>query len=73
MDEKLDMDEQALESEVVVALIEQAKGLLIPSESGDEFQRKYFTALQDSSEVVMTHAQTIRLLANSGDGQKKGR
>jgi len=66
MDEKLDLDvaEQPFESDAI-SLIEQARRLIEPAESGDEFQRKYFVALQDSPAVVMAHAQTIKLLANS--------
>jgi len=61
IDERLDADEQPSESEAL-ALIDQARFLLIPSESGDDFQRKYFTALQQSPEVVMAHSQAVKLI-----------
>lgn len=44
------------------ALISQARMLLTPAESGDEFQRKYFTAMQQSPEVVLAHAEFAKAL-----------
>lgn len=44
------------------ALISQSKMLLTPLESGDEFQRKYFNAMQQSPEVVLAHAEFARAL-----------
>jgi hypothetical protein len=38
-----------------------AKNLLRADENGDDFQRRYHRALQDSPEVVMVHAQWKRL------------
>ena len=35
-----------------VALIQQASILLTPSESGSEFQKKYFAAMQQAPEAV---------------------
>ena len=44
------------------ALIERAKSLLAPSESGSEFQKNYFLALQQSPDVVLLHSELIKLL-----------
>ncbi|HKG61378.1 MAG TPA: hypothetical protein VKB05_16580 [Pyrinomonadaceae bacterium] len=44
------------------ALVERAKTLLAPSESGSEFQKNYFLALQQSPDVVLLHSEVIRLL-----------
>jgi len=44
------------------ALIERAKTLLAPSESGSEFQKNYFLALQQSPDVVLLHSEVIKLL-----------
>ena len=44
------------------ALIERAKTLLTPSESGSEFQKNYFLALQQSPDVVLLHSEVIKLL-----------
>ena len=42
-------------------IMAQAKSLLRADENGDDFQRRYHRALQDSPEVVMGHAQWKRL------------
>ncbi len=43
-------------------LIERAKTLLAPSESGSQFQKNYFLALQQSPEVVLLHSEIVRML-----------
>lgn len=45
-----------------VALIQQANFLLTPSESGSDFQKKYFAAMQQSPEVVLAHSEFANLL-----------
>ncbi len=67
IDETLDTlnsDTPATEDDVV-ALITRAKLLLAPSESGSEFQKNYFLALQQSPDVVLLHAELVRLLAGT--------
>jgi hypothetical protein len=44
------------------ALVQQASILLTPSESGTEFQKKYFAAMQQSPEVVLAHAEFAKVL-----------
>jgi hypothetical protein len=44
------------------ALIQQSKMLLTPVETGNEFQRKYFEAVQQSPEVVLAHAEFAKVL-----------
>jgi hypothetical protein len=44
------------------ALVARAKSLLAPSETGNEFQKNYFLALQQSPDVVLLHAEMMRLL-----------
>ena len=44
------------------ALIERAKTLLAPAETGTEFQKNYFLALQRSPDVVLLHSEIIKLL-----------
>jgi hypothetical protein len=56
MDELLASKETPKEA-TALALVQQAKMLLTPSESGSEFQRKYFAAMQQSPEVVLAHAE----------------
>ena len=44
------------------ALIEQARLLLTPNETGGEFQKKYFVAMQASPEVVVAHSEFANVL-----------
>ena len=44
------------------ALIERAKTLLAPAETGTEFQKNYFLALQRSPDVVLLHSEIVKLL-----------
>ena len=64
IDELLDAKDPPLEGDAV-ALVEQARFLLIPSQSGDEFQRKYFVALQQSPDVVLAHSEVMKILGKS--------
>lgn len=65
MDELLAAREPASES-TALALMEQSRILLTPAESGSEFQRKYFLAMQQSAEVVVAHAEFARVLGPGG-------
>jgi hypothetical protein len=60
IDELLD-SEDATET-VAVSLLDEVKLLLMPSEEGDEFQRKYFEALQESPDAVLAHSEVIGIL-----------
>jgi hypothetical protein len=44
------------------AFISRARVLLTPAETGSEFQKNYFLALQQSPDVVLLHAQVTKLL-----------
>ena len=44
------------------ALVAQARTLLQLREDGDEFQRNYYAALQDSPEIVIAHCKLEKLL-----------
>ena len=44
------------------AFIERAKTLLAPAETGTEFQKNYFLALQQSPDVVLLHSEIMKLL-----------
>ena len=41
-----------------------ARKMFVPTESGDEFQKKYFAAIQNDPTVVMEHAELVRLFNN---------
>ena len=61
IDEMLDAKEPLKESDAV-ALIDQARVLLTPSETGSGFQKKYFSSLQESPDVVLAHAEAVKHL-----------
>jgi hypothetical protein len=64
MDEALDTrDADAPTTEEdAKALITRAKTLLAPSETGSQFQKNYFLALQQSPDVVLLHAEVMRMI-----------
>lgn len=61
IDEMLDAKEPLLESEAV-AVIDQTRVLLTPSETGSGFQKKYFSSLQQSPDVVLAHSEAAKHL-----------
>ena len=44
----------------------QARGLVAPVEGGGEFRRHYLDAMQRDPNVVLAHAQAMKVLANLG-------
>lgn len=64
IDESLDTREveHPMTEEDANALIERTRTLLTPSESGTQFQKNYFLALQQSPDVVLLHSEVMRLL-----------
>jgi len=62
IDELLDADDPMTANDAS-SLIERARALLNPSESGAGFEKQYYDALQRDPDVVMTHAQVLQLLA----------
>ncbi|MEP6919965.1 MAG: hypothetical protein ABI967_02485 [bacterium] len=61
IDEMLDAKEPLLEP-AIEALINEARNLLRPSESGDEFQQKYFSTLQQCPDAVIAHAEAVKII-----------
>jgi hypothetical protein len=63
IDETLDSHSESPATEAdAKALIERAKALLVPAETGSEFQKNYFLALQQSPDVVLLHSEVVKLL-----------
>jgi hypothetical protein len=64
IDESLDTRdaERPVTDDDATALLERAKSLLSPAEEGTEFQKNYFLALQQSPDVVLLHAEIMRVL-----------
>jgi hypothetical protein len=60
IDELLVSDEPGAEVDADT-IMRQARSLLSADENGEQFQRQYHRALQDSPEVVLAHAQWKRL------------
>jgi hypothetical protein len=69
IDETLDTrdPEQPATDEDAHELVTRAKALLSPAESGSEFQKNYFLALQQSPDVVLLHSELMRLLGRTGN------
>ena len=61
IDEMFDADEP-LTSEAAASLVENARALLTPSETGNEFERKYFAALQREPDAVLAHREARAFL-----------
>lgn len=65
IDELLRKDSPASEADAAM-LLSEIERLLIASESGDGFHKRYYEALQRQPAVVLAHADVRRLLKNSG-------
>ncbi|QIR41287.1 hypothetical protein HCG51_07295 [Tolypothrix sp. PCC 7910] len=63
IDEMLAADEP-LALEDIQNLITQARNLIVPSEEGSVFAKKYYAALQSEPSVVMAHSDLLQLLAS---------
>ena len=68
IDESLEVREGAaiLTEEDGKALVARAKALLSPSETGSEFQKNYFLAMQQSPDVVLLHSGLVKVLGREG-------
>lgn len=62
MDEALE-EKEPLTDAAVEASIKEANTLLTPSEAGEGFSRHYFDALQRDPDVVIAHADLMKILA----------
>jgi hypothetical protein len=60
MDQALDNKRQPLTEADALALIQQARSLLVASEDGDGFAKHYFDALQRDPDVVFAHAAAAK-------------
>jgi len=64
IDETLDGEQPPAEPDAE-AVIQQARALTSPDENGDQFQQKYFRALQRSPDAVLAHAEAMKVLSAS--------
>jgi len=63
IDERMEDKKVPLSSATAKSLIAEAKQLLSPSQTGNDFQRNYYWALQETPDIVMAHSAMIKLLA----------
>lgn len=61
IDEMFDADEPATTGEAE-SLLAQARSLLKPSETGGEFERRYYAALQAEPDAVLAHREVTKTL-----------
>jgi len=72
IDETLTSEAPVAAQDADVAL-ELARKMFAPTASGDEFQKKYFDAIQNDPAVVMDHAELVRLFGpGRADRQAEG-
>jgi hypothetical protein len=64
VDEMLDSDESAT-TENARDLIAQARRLLVPSEEGETFGKKYYSALQREPSAVLAHREVTLILSDN--------
>ena len=61
IDEMLDADEPATGGDVE-SLLAQARVLLKPSETGNDFERRYYRALQRDPDIVLAHRDVMKII-----------
>jgi hypothetical protein len=62
IDEMMDADEPATADDAE-SLLAQARLLLRPSETGAEFERRYYAALQREPAAVLAHGEVTKILS----------
>jgi hypothetical protein len=62
IDERIDDKKRPPEVADAVGYVARAKALLLPSETGTGFEKRYFEALQRDPDVVMAHAAATRVI-----------
>jgi hypothetical protein len=67
IDEMLDNEEPASSADAQ-GLFKYAKTLLKPAENGDEFERRYFAALQRDPTAVLAHHEVAKIIAAPPEG-----
>jgi hypothetical protein len=60
IDERLDDKKELLTSKQGADLRREVRELLMPSQTGDDFQRNYHWALQESPDAVLAHSASVR-------------
>ena len=63
IDEMLDAEEPVTDDEAK-SLLAEARALLKPAETGNNFERKYFAALQREPAAVIAHREVVQSLTD---------
>lgn len=63
IDERLDDKKDPPGAADATLYVERARAMLVPSEFGTGFSKRYFEALQRDPDVVIAHGETARILA----------
>ena len=63
IDEQMEDTENILTADSAKVLLDQAKTLLTPSETGEGFARAYFDAIQRNPEIAMLQGQIRKLIS----------
>ena len=58
--------EQPATNDDSARLVTQARGLLLPAETGQGFSRQYFEALQRDPDIVVAHGEMMRIFSQLG-------
>ena len=62
IDERLEDKDQPLTAHGAKALFDEARGVIVGKEGGDEYQTAYNRALQESPDAVIAQSRVARLL-----------
>jgi hypothetical protein len=64
IDEALDRKETPISTEEAEQLLKQARLMLVPSEGGSGFARRYFEIMQRDPETVLAHRDMLQVLGS---------
>jgi hypothetical protein len=64
IDERMEDKKAPLTSASAKSLILEARQLLTPNQVGNDFQRNYYWALQETPDIVMAHSAMLKQLAS---------
>ncbi len=64
IDERMEDKKTPLTSAAAKTLRKEVRGLLTPSQTGGDFQRNYYWALQETPDIVVAHSNMMKLLVS---------
>lgn len=63
IDERMEDKKSPLTSAAAKTLLDEVRRLLTPSQTGNDFQRNYYWALQETPDIVVAHGGMLKSLA----------